>query len=210
MPRYLPEVCGLGERELSRSWPTLVQTEGTGPRPLAEEPEADGYLKINSSRAVPVQEYASIDWRVTYLDPDTGALTRPYTLWTGIQYDQARSSRAARLLYQLRLDAEARQLKKALDYNNPLSQVTGLQPWEALAWPGLDRLETARYTQQGQQAWTFAALRGKDVVCLMESSFVSGVCGSAYLSIIAERTAGFNGEKGGVAAGKSTNPGELW
>lgn len=173
VPRYLPEVCGLGERELSRSWPTLVQTEGTGPRPLAEEPEADGYLKINRSRLVPVQEYASIDWRVTYLDPDTGALTRPYTLWTGIQYDQARSSRAARLLYQLRLDAEARQLKKALDYNNPLSQVTGLQPWEELDWPGLDRLETVRFRRGGQDHWLFAALRGRDVLIVDYSGYAS-------------------------------------
>ena len=38
-------------------------------------------------------------------------------------------------------------------------------------WPGLDRLETARYTQQGQQAWTFAALQGKDVLVVQYVGF---------------------------------------
>ena len=31
-------------------------------------------------------------------------------------------------------------------------------------WPGVDRLEVAHYTLRGQDTWTFAALRGRDVL----------------------------------------------
>lgn len=164
---YRPEVFGLNETSLSRAWPTLGRLEGTGPRPLAEEPQADGYVTKNDSWLVPVQEFASIDWEVHTVDLSTGedhVTARPYPLWMYIQYDRARSPGAARWVYQIRRDDETKNLMKAQKYNNPFSRVTDLQPWEVLDWPGLDRLEAARCRVRDQDCWTFAALRGDEVL----------------------------------------------
>lgn len=164
---FRPEICGLDEATLSHPWPTLGRLEGTGPHPLAEEPEVDGYATQNDSWFVPVQEFASTDWRTHPILTDIGeipGIERPYALWMYVQYDRARSPRVAQWVYQIRRDDEAEALTKAQKYDNPFSRVTGLQPWEALDWPGLDRLEAAHYRQQDQDCWTLTALRGDEVL----------------------------------------------
>ena len=173
-PSYAPEVCGLGEAELSHPWPTLAQLEETGPRPLASEPEVDGYVRTNRSWLVPVQEYASIDWEVLTFDPVTGdaaALDRPYALWMGIQYCRARSRRAAEQVFQAEREETAQILEDWAQWTDHAYHITDSSGFLPRDWPGLDRLETAHYTQRGQQAWTFAALRGKDVLVVRYVGF---------------------------------------
>lgn len=167
VPDYRPEVCGLDGAELSHPWPTLAQLEDTGPRPLGEEPEVEGHLKRNQSWLVPVQEYASISWEVLSFDPDTGemsTLARPYPLWLSIQYDQARTAGAAEFAFQTRREEAAQDLQNWIKWTDHAYHITspaGLVPRD---WPGLDRLETAQYTQRGQDAWTVAAQRGQDIL----------------------------------------------
>ena len=166
IPSYRPQVCGLGEAPLSHTWPTLAQLEAAGPRPLEEEPEVDGYLKRSHSWLVPVQEFQSMDWsRTVRTDPgELIEIPRPYPLQVYIQYDRARSPGTARLVYQLRRDREVRQLNAALSYNNPLSRVSDLQPFQTREYPGLDALETVRFRRGGQERWLFTALRGNDIL----------------------------------------------
>ena len=108
-----------------------------------------------------------MDWEVRSFDPFTGedtVLDRPYPLSVTVQYDQARSPKTARLVYQLRRDQEAQELKAALSYDNPLSYVSHLQPFEQREYPGLDSLETVRFRRGGADSWLFTALRGNDVL----------------------------------------------
>ena len=174
IPSYSPEVYGLGKVELSHPWPTLAQLEEAGPRPLEVEPEVDGYVKVNSSWLVPVQEYASIDWQGETFHPETGGIAtlhRPYSLWMGIQYDRARSPRAAEKAFQIELEDAAETLENWAKWTGHAYHIdgsTGLHPRD---WPGLDRLEVAQYTQSGQDAWTFAALRGNDVLVVTYAGF---------------------------------------
>ena len=42
--------------------------------------------------------------------------------------------------------------------------MTGVQTCALPIWPGLDRLEAASYQWQEQESWTFAVLRGNDVL----------------------------------------------
>lgn len=173
---YRPQVHGLEEAVLSHPWPTLGRLEGAGPNPLEEEPEVDGYVTQNDSWFVPVQEYVSIDWRTHPIPTDTGMLPgieRPYALWTYFQYDRARSPRVAQWVYELRQKEEAKDLKRALKNTSFYGKVTGLQPWEALDWPGLDRLEVVRYRQQDQDCWTLAALRGNEVLTVCYVGYAS-------------------------------------
>ena len=138
------------------------------------EPEVDGYVKINSSWLVPVQEYASIDWQVETFHPETGGIAtlhRPYSLWMGIQYDRARSPRAAEKAFQIELEDAAETLENWAKWTGHAYHIdgsTGLHPRD---WPVLDRLEVAQYTQSGQDAWTFAALRGNDVLVVQYAGF---------------------------------------
>jgi len=174
LPDVRWQVYGLGEVELSHPWPTLAQLEEAGPRPLEVEPEVDGYVKVNSSWLVPVQEYASIDWQVETFHPETGGIAtlhRPYSLWMGIQYDRARSPRAAEKAFQIELEDAAETLENWAKWTGHAYHIdgsTGLHPRD---WPVLDRLEVAQYTQSGQDAWTFAALRGNDVLVVQYAGF---------------------------------------
>ena len=160
IPDHAPETRPLNEAELSRPWPTLAQLEGTGPLPLDAQPA--------------VQEYASIDWEVHTFHPATGevtALDRPYALWMGVQYHRARSQQVAEQVFQLERKEAARTLDNWSEWTDHTYHITGPADLVPQTWPGLDRLETARYTQQGQQAWTFAALRGKDVLVVQYVGF---------------------------------------
>ena len=169
IPDHAPETRPLNEAELSRPWPTLAQLEGTGPLPLDAQPAVEGYAITNRSWLVPVQEYASIDWEVHTFHPATGegtALDRPYALWMGVQYHQV-----AEQVFQLERKEAARTLDNWSEWTDHTYHITGPADLVPQTWPGLDRLETARYTQQGQQAWTFAALRGKDVLVVQYVGF---------------------------------------
>lgn len=162
LPRlFLPsigwEVCGLEEHTLSHPWPTAAQIEQLGACPLTEEPVIDGYIRFNSSPFAPVQEEVS-RWRV--LNPDDPTDT---DLHTTVRYIRASSPRLARRLYQMELDREAKSLKSR--QNPPYAyRVTNLTPFVPRDWPGLDRLEAASYQWKDQESWTFALLRGNDVL----------------------------------------------
>lgn len=174
IPDHAPEIRPLNEAELSRPWPTLAQLEGTGPLPLDAQPAVEGYAITNRSWLVPVQEYASIDWEVHTFHPATGevtALDRPYALWMGVQYHRARSQQVAEQVFQLERKEAARTLDNWSEWTDHTYHITGPADLVPQTWPGLDRLETARYTQQGQQAWTLAALRGKDVLVVQYVGF---------------------------------------
>ena len=58
-------------------------------------------------------------------------------------------------------------------WNNHFYTIYGSPRLNPQSWPGVDRLETAQYTQRGQDAWTFAALRGRDVLVVNCSGFPS-------------------------------------
>lgn len=156
------EVQGLDEAVLSHPWPTIVQTEGAGPRPLAPSPApySHGYAEINDSWFAPIQEYVSTDWE-----------TRPSDgLWTGVRYVQARSPKIAELIYRLERDKEVRYHEKALTYPNA-NRITEVQPFQSWDWSGLDKAELARYHRRGQDVWTLLLLRGNDVLMLEYSGF---------------------------------------
>lgn len=156
IPDYAPEIHGFDQARLSHVWPTLFQIEALEPRPLEEEPTVDGYVRQNHSRLVPVQERVTVNWKVSIFD-------RPYHLWMSIQYDQARSPRAARQTFQIRRNEAARTLEDLLAPHY-VDQVTDLRPFETLEYPGLDRLELVRFRQYEQDCWLFTALRGEEVL----------------------------------------------
>lgn len=149
------DVCGLEERALSHSWPTAAQVEAVGSSPLGSEPVIDGYIRYNDSPFAPVQEEVN---RYRMLDPDDLTDT---DLSTTIRYVRASSPRTARWLYRLEVEEETKWLNAR--QKSPYScRVTELTPFAPRDWPGLDRLEVARYKDDGEDSWAFAALRGND------------------------------------------------
>ena len=66
------------------------------------------------------------------------------------------------------MTAISRNWAKWSDHTYHITGPTDLVPQD---WPGLDRLAVAQYTQQGQDAWTFAALRGNDVLVVQYAGF---------------------------------------
>ena len=151
------EVCGLDEITPSHPWPAAAQIEQLGAYPLAEEPVTDGYVRLNDSPLAPVQEEIN---RHRVLDPHAPTNT---DLHTTIRYIRASSPRLARRLYQMERDQEAKSLEAR--QSPPYAyRVTNLVPFAPRDWPGLDRLEAASYQWQEQESWTFAVLRGNDVL----------------------------------------------
>lgn len=151
------DVCGLDERALPHPWPTAAQIEQPGAAPPAEKPVIDGYIQYNDSPFAPVQEEVH-RWRV--LDPNDPTDT---DLSTGIRYIRASSPQIARWLYQMELDRAFKSLedRQGASYTYRITELTPFAPRER---PGLDRLEAATYRWDGQESWTFALLRGNDVL----------------------------------------------
>lgn len=153
LPNTRCQVYSLGETALSHPWPSLVQTEETGPQPLETEPEADGYITTNDSWFAPVQEFVSTDWHI----PPSG------NYWTGVRYIQARSPQLAELIFYIEREDAAKTLDRWTERNGHF-HVDDLQPFQPQNQPGLDRLEVAQYTRRGLDCWTLAARRGTDVL----------------------------------------------
>lgn len=151
------DVCGLDERALSHPWPTAAQVEAVGPSPLGSEPVIDGYIRYNDSPFAPVQQEVN-RWRA--LDPDDHTDT---DLNTTVRYIRACSPKIARWLYRLEVEEETKWLnaRQKPPYSHPVTELTPFSPRD---WPGLDRLEVTTYRWDGQDSWTFAALRGNDVL----------------------------------------------
>ncbi len=147
------EICGLEARALAHPWPTAVQVEAVGASPLAEEPVIDGYVRYNDSPFAPVQEEVN-------LSLPAGNSNR---FFSTIRYIRASSPRIARWLYQMERDQEAKSLETR---QNPsyTYRVSELTPFTPRDWPSLDRLEVAFYRWQAQDSWSFALLRGNDVL----------------------------------------------
>ena len=151
------DVCGLEERALAHPWPTAAQVEAVGPSPLGSEPVIDGYIRYNDSPFAPVQEEVN---RYRVLDPDD--LT-DHDLYTTVRYVRASSPKIARWIYQMERDQEFKRLEDRQSTRYTY-RVTELGPFVSRDWPGLDRLEVTRYKDDGEDSWTFAALRGNDVL----------------------------------------------
>lgn len=151
------DVCGLEERTPAHPWPTAAQVEAVGTHPLTEEPVTDGYIRYNDSPFAPVQEEVS---RHRVLDPDDPTDT---DLHTTVRYVRAGSPKIAQWLYQMERDRETKSLKDRQSTRYTY-QVTNLVPFASRDWTGLDRLEIASYQWRDQDSWTFAALRGNDVL----------------------------------------------
>ena len=142
------QVTSLENAALSHPWPSLAYLE-----------HADGYASTNSSWFAPVQEYVSSE--------------SSSDRWTGVRYINARSPELAKLLFELELEEAERVLNNWSKWNNHFYTIYGSPRLNPQSWPGVDRLETAQYTQRGQDAWTFAALRGRDVLVVNCSGFPS-------------------------------------
>ncbi len=142
---------------LARPWPTAAQIEQTVPGQVPEDwtPCVDGYLRKNASRRAPVQEFVS--------RRQTAGSDYPYSLSTTIRYVRADSPKTAGRLYRLERDERAKRLEQ---WKGPTfaARVTDLVPFSPRDWPGLDRLEVAQFRSGGQAGWTFALLRGNDVL----------------------------------------------
>ncbi len=136
---------------LAHPWPTAVQLEQVDP---GQSLNVDGYLVKNSSRLAPVQELASLN----QLD------SSPCPFYTTIRYVRAVSPGAARRIYRLERDERATKLDQWQTRTYYPSRITSLEPLSPRDWPGLDRLEVAQFVSGGQEGWTFAALRGNDVL----------------------------------------------
>lgn len=149
------DVCGLEERALSHPWPTAAQVEAVGAHPLTEEPVMDGYIRYNDSPFAPMQEEVH-----RYRAASPNYLS---DLSVTIRYIRAGSPKIARWLYQMERDQEFKRLedRRSTRYTY---QITNLTPFVPQDWPGLDRLEVTRYKERGEDSWTFAALRGNDVL----------------------------------------------
>lgn len=147
------EVCGLDEITPSHPWPTAAQVEQLGAAPLNEELFIDGYAIYNDSPFAPVQEEVNRSL-------PAGNSNR---FFSTIRYIRASSPRIARWLYQMERDQEAKSLEAR--QNPPYTyRVAELTPFAPRDWPGLDRLEVAFYRWQERDSWTFALLRGNDVL----------------------------------------------
>lgn len=186
LPHIGWQVHDLGEATLSHPWPTLTQTEAAGPRPLEMEPYAHGYTTDNSSWFAPVQESASVTWEVRFpSDP----VSHSYSYWTEIRYIQGRSPKIADLIYQLERNDAARSLDNWTEWQGSL-HIMDLQPFQPQDWPGLDRLETARYTRWGRDCWTLAARRGTDVLVVDYVGYASWEnCLPLFLDALGEEAA---------------------
>lgn len=149
------EVCGLDEIALSHPWPTAAQIEQLGAAPLTEEPAIDGYVLYNDSPFAPVQEEVN-----RYRAASPVYLS---DLSVTIRYIRAGPPKIARWLYQMELDQKFKELE---DRQSPryTARITELAPFAPQERPGLDRLEVTRYKERGEDSWTFALLRGKDVL----------------------------------------------
>ena len=130
------QVTSLENAALSHPWPSLAYLE-----------HADGYASTNDSWFAPVQEYVSAE------DSSSGGR------WTSVRYIRARSPELAELIFSLELEDAAKFVDRRSKWNGYSS--SAMSPRD---WPGVDRLETAQYTLRGQETWTFAALRGRDVL----------------------------------------------
>lgn len=183
VPRlFIPDVgWETGDLEtmaLSHTWPTFRQLEVTGPRPLEEEPEIDGYATLNSSYFAPIQEFSSSGRESLYrLDPTTGDYLpnpqRDYPLWKGVRYVQVGSPKLANLIYRTELADAAKTLDRwaKSKWVASSARVTGYTGFEPRDWPGVDRLEVARYRQHELDCWAFAALRGTDILVVRYQGF---------------------------------------
>lgn len=136
---------------LSHPWPTAVQLEQA---PGDREFFQDGYLVKNSSRLAPVQEFAS-------LNQPGGS---PRTFYTTIRYVRANSPGTAEKIYRLERDERADKLEQWQTRTYYPSRITDLEPLAPRDWPGLDRLEVARFVSGDDPGWCFTLLRGNDVL----------------------------------------------
>lgn len=159
------EIFDLDEVELAHLWPSIVQTEAPGPRPLEAEPKADGYITANSSWLAPVQQTVETEWGL--YGPGHVNQYR-----TSIEYIQARSPGAARLIFRVELDHAAQSLNRWTEWNGYL-HIDNLQPFQPQSRPGLDRLEVSRYTRWGRDCWSIAALRGTDILVVEYIGYAS-------------------------------------
>ena len=176
------EVGELNAMALSHTWPTIIQTEALGPRPLEMEPYPDGYATENSSWLAPVQEERSTTWYVRFPN-DT--VSHSYTYWTSVRYVQASSPKVAELIYQVELADAEKTLKNWTEWTGSathITEYTGFTPWE---WSGVDRMEVARYQQRDLDAWTFAALRGTDILVVKYRGFAQPEdCAGLFLAAL--------------------------
>lgn len=147
------EVYSLDEITLSHQWPTAAQIEQLGIAPLNEELFIDGYVIYNDSPFAPVQE------EVNRSLPG-GNLNR---FSNTIRYIRASSPKIARWLYQMELDQKFKELKTR-QYPSYVYRVTELTPFASQEFPGLNRLEVNSYRWDNRDSWTFALLRGNDVL----------------------------------------------
>lgn len=147
------EVCGLEERALSHPWPTAAQIEQLGAAPLNEELFIEGYIRYNDSPFAPVQE--EVDRSLP-----AGNFNR---FSSTIRYIRAGSPRIARWLYQMERDQESKSLE-ARQSPSYVYRISGLTPFVPRDWPGLERLEVTTYRWNNCDSWTFALLRGSDIL----------------------------------------------
>lgn len=157
------ETGSLETTALSHTWPTVFQTEALGPHPLNAEPYSEGYATENSSWFAPIQEERSTTWNLQVSAEASPAYSQ---YWTNVRYVQARSLKAAELIYRVELEDAARTLDRWAKWTGSSARITGSTGFVPLDWPGVDRLEAARYQQKGLDSWTAAALRGTDILVI--------------------------------------------
>ena len=155
------DVGSLDELALSHTWPDMVQTEALGPKPLEMEPHTDGYATENSSWLAPVQEERSTSYYVRF---PSDTVPRSSDYWTDVRYVQARFPKAAGLVFQVELEDAEYYLSRQFRWRASSAQINGYTGFEPLDWPGVDRLEVARYQRGVQDSWTAAVLRGTDIL----------------------------------------------
>ena len=114
-------------------------------------------------------------YRILIVEDDTenNQMLKEYLEEHGYRCTQAYSGSEAKLLFELELEEAERVLNNWSKWNNHFYTIYGSPRLNPQSWPGVDRLETAQYTQRGQDAWTFAALRGRDVLVVNCSGFPS-------------------------------------
>lgn len=169
-PHVSWDVWDLEEAPLSHHWPTVLQLERDRPWPEDVQLLQSGYATTHSSWPAPVQEYSSIDWDIR---SPGGAAIPPGKHWTGVRYVQARSLKTAELIFQVELADTSKTLADWAEWTGHSSHIEGstsFAPWD---WPGVDRLEVARYQQHGQDSWTIAVLRGTDILVVNYSGTAS-------------------------------------
>ena len=113
----------------------------------------DGYIRYNDSPFAPVQE--EVDRSLP-----AGNFNR---FSSTIRYIRAGSPRIARWLYQMERDQESKSLE-ARQGPSYVYRISGLTPFVPRDWPGLERLEVTTYRWNNCDSWTFALLRGRDIL----------------------------------------------